>query len=514
MKNLPLFFLILVFIPRIAEAQNIQKIELLNADVSEFDESINANATRLIGNVSFKHKNAIMNCDSAYLYRDDNKFEAFNNVKINQGDTLLLTGKRLLYDGNTQLAQVFDNVILTDRKMTLNTSRLDYDMDKEIAFYPDSGNIVDGPNTLTSKIGYYYSNLHNLFFRNDVLLVNPKYTMNCDTLRYNTLDKTAYFLGPTYIHSADNIIYCENGWYNTENQKSNFRTNSYLQTREQLLKGDSVLYDRINGIGKVYKNVSIMDTVNRIIISGDYGEYHEKTDSSWVTGKAIMTQILDGDSLFLHGDTLMAIGTGQLDSLGKSKPKKNLYAFHSVKLFKKDMQGVCDSLVYNQQDSTIHLFYSPVLWSGLNQLTADSIYMQTANSEITNIYLTNNSFITAIADSNSTAPEDSMRYNQIRGKNMIGYLTDNKLYKVDVMGNGQTIYYAKNKQEKNFGVNRADCSDLVIYIDENKVKSITLLKEPDGTLYPIRQLAANELRLKGFSWYGQRRPKSKDDIAN
>ena len=170
MKNLPLFFLILVFIPRIAEAQNIQKIELLNADVSEFDESINANATRLIGNVSFKHKNAIMNCDSAYLYRDDNRFEAFNNVKINQGDTLLLTGKRLLYDGNTQLAQVFDNVILTDRKMTLNTSRLDYDMDKEIAFYTDSANIVDGPNTLTSKIGYYYSNLHNLFFRNDVLL--------------------------------------------------------------------------------------------------------------------------------------------------------------------------------------------------------------------------------------------------------------------------------------------------------------------------------------------------------
>jgi hypothetical protein len=176
------------------------------------------------------------------------------------------------------------------------------------------------------------------------------------------------------------------------------------------------------------------------------------------------------------------------------------------------MQGVCDSLVFNKEDSTIKLFYLPVLWSGLNQLTADSITMQTANSEITHIYLVNNSFISALADSDTTIAIDSSRFNQIKGKNMTGFMKDNELYKIDVMGNGQTIYYAKNKQQKNFGVNRADCSDLVIYVDSNKVRSITLLNEPDGTMYPIRELSVSELRLKGFTWFGNKRPRTREDI--
>ena len=186
-----------------AICQKPEKIELVNADVSEFDQELNANATRLLGNVIFRHQNATMYCDSAYLYRNENRIEAFNNIRIKQGDSLDLTGKRLLYNGDTKMAQVFDDVVMKDRRMTLNTSRLDYDMNSDIAFYTDSGHIVDGENILTSKLGYFYSKSHDLFFRNDVLLINPKYTMNCDTLRYNTLNKTAFFLGPTYIHSSD-----------------------------------------------------------------------------------------------------------------------------------------------------------------------------------------------------------------------------------------------------------------------------------------------------------------------
>lgn len=511
MHRISLFIIFLSIISYSAFAQKTEKIELLNADVSEFDQSVNAKATRLLGNVIFRHQNAMMYCDSAYLYREENRLEAFNNIRIKQGDSLTLTGRRLLYSGDTRMAQVFDDVVMTDRKMKLTTSRIDYDMKKDIAFYTDSGHIEDGENVLSSKLGYFYSESHDMYFRKNVLLVNPKYTMNCDTLRYNTISKTAFFLGPTYIHSSDNIIYCENGWYNTETQKSNFKSNSYLQTKEQRLRGDSVFYDRTKGIGKVYGNVTIEDTTNNIVINGDYGEYHELTDSAWVTGHAMMTQVMEGDSLFLHGDTLMAVGNPQEDSVKNKNAKKNLFAFHGVRLFKKDLQGVCDSLVFDRRDSTIRLFYLPVLWSGLNQLTADSIYMQTANSEITNIFLVNNSFISAIADSEITV-KDSVRYNQIRGKNMTGYLTENKLHRINVTGNGQTIYYAKNKKQKNFAVNRAECSDLTISVEDSKVKSISLLNQPDGTLFPIRQLSVNELRLKGFEWYGDKRPKSKQEI--
>lgn len=508
-KAIHIFGLLIFCTSSFAFSQKSEKIELVHADVSEFDQELNAKATRLLGHVVFKHENVYMYCDSAYLYRDENRLEAFNNIRITQGDSITLTGKNLNYDGNSKIAHVKDNVVMSDRKMTLRTSQLDYNTEADIASYSDSANIVDGENTLTSKFGYYYSDTRDLYFRKDVRLVNPKYTMSCDTLKYNTTSKTAFFLGPTKIISNDNLIYCESGWYNTENQRSHFNQNSFLQTKEQRLQGDSVFYDRIKGLGKVFGNVSITDTVNKIIISGNYGEYHEHTDSSWVTGKAMMTQIMDGDSLFLHADTLLATRDQNADTTLK---KKNLFAFHHVKLFKNDLQGVCDSLVYVASDSTIRLFYSPVIWSGSNQLLADSISMQTANSAISHIYLTNNAFIASKADSIAEEMIDSLKFNQIRGKNMVGLLSDNKLYRIDVTGNGQTIYYAKNKNQKNFGVNRADCSDLTIYVDDNKVKGISLLNQPDGTLYPIKELSISELRLKGFSWYEGKRPKSKEDI--
>jgi lipopolysaccharide export system protein LptA len=505
--------LISTFLVCKAQTKKPTQIELLHADFADFDEAINSEAQRLIGNVSFKHENAFMYCDSAYLYKEKNNLEAFSHVRITQGDSLTLTGKRLFYNGNTQLAQVFEDVVMTDGKMTLTTTRLDYDMSRDVASYTDSAHIVDAQNTLTSKLGYFYSKAHDLYFRKDVVLVNPRYTMTCDTLRYNTINKTSFFLGPTYIHSNENLIYCENGWYNTDKQTSSFYKNAYLKTKTQTLKGDTVYYDRNQGIGKGFGNVSVNDSVNKVIISGEYAEHHEVTDSSFVTGKAMMTQIFDNDSLFLHGDTLMAIADQKTVLTDTSQNKKrDLFAFHHVKLYKSDMQGTCDSLVYNYRDSTIRLFRNPVLWSGLNQLTADSVTIQTENSEITKMYLVNSAFITSRADSAEQGIIDSLRFNQIKGKNMTGFFTKNKLYRINVEGNGQTIYYAKNKTKKDFGVNRADCSDLIIYVNENKVDKITLLKEPDGTLYPIRELSPKDLRLKGFTWRNELRPVTREDI--
>lgn len=504
------FFILLTFQTK---AQKPSRIELLHADVSEFDNTINAGADRLIGNVAFKHENAVMTCDSAYLYKEQNNLEAFGHVRINQGDTTTMTGKHLIYLGDTRLAQMFEDVEMKDRKMTLNTERLDYNMETDVAYYTDSAHIVDEGDILTSKFGYYYSNTNDLFFKQDVLLINPKFRMTCDTLKYNTFSKTAYFMGPTYIHSDENLIYCESGWYNTEKQTSLFTGNSYLQSKEQTLRGDTVKYDRILAIGIGLGNVSVYDSTNKVIISGDYAEHHEKEDSSFVTGHATMIQVFENDSLFMHGDTLKAVANSKDQSVDTSgNRKRNLFAYHQVKMFRSDLQGKCDSLVYSYADSTIRMYAEPVLWSGLNQLTADSITIQTANSKIDKMYLVNSSFIVSRADSMQEGELDSLRFNQIRGKNMTGYFADNKLYQILVKGNGQTIYYGKNKNEKNFGVNRADCSDLIIRVNENKVQQISLLNEPDGTLYPINELSTKELRLKGFLWKDSERPKTKDEI--
>ncbi|HKL39352.1 MAG TPA: OstA-like protein, partial [Cryomorphaceae bacterium] len=120
-------FLLLVLSPVSAFSQEKSKIELVRADKLRFDKSIGVDAQRLLGDVVFKHKGAMMYCDSAYLYNASNSLDAFGHVRVNQGDTLTMTSDKLNYNGNTQLIKIRDNVVLKGSEMTLSTHTLDYD---------------------------------------------------------------------------------------------------------------------------------------------------------------------------------------------------------------------------------------------------------------------------------------------------------------------------------------------------------------------------------------------------
>lgn len=495
-----LSFIISIFFWQAGYAQQPTKIELVHANSLEGDETLGKDVRRLLGNVQFKHDNALMFCDSAWLYAQTNSLDAFGHVRINQGDTITLNGDLLKYDGNTKQARVFKNIVFKDRQMTLTTEILIYNLNTEVAEYTDGGKIVDTANVLTSEKGNYLAKEKKLVFKKNVVLTNPNYVMHTDTLHYSTLSKTAFFFGPCTITSTakdSSVIYCENGWYNTETEKSYFGKNAWIQSKEQKLSGDSLLYDRKAGTGKAYGNVAIYDTLQDVVISGDYGFYDEKKQKSFVTGKTMLTQLLDKDSLFMHADTLFAVN----DTVAKNK---SYYAYHHVKLFKSDLQGKCDSLIYNSTDSMVRLFVEPVLWSSANQLTSEFISIQLANNKIDKMFLKNAAFI--------CSKEDTARYNQIKGKDMTGYFIDNKLSQIDVEGNGQSIYYARNKKQQLTGVNRADCSNMVIYIKENKVARLKLIEKPDATFYPIKELSPEELKLKGFTWQENLRPKTKEEI--
>jgi lipopolysaccharide export system protein LptA len=478
------------------------KIEIRNADSFEGDVSSGKDMRKLIGHVVFQQDNVMMYCDSAYLYSADNSVDAFGKVRIEQGDSLSLKGDLLKYNGNLRIARLFDNISMTDGKMVLTTEILNYDMNRETADYPLKGKIVDGENILTSNKGYYFSKDKMLFFKDSVTLTNPKYVMHCDTMRYHTITRTAFFIGPTTTQSTGSdstLIYCENGWYNTLTGKSYMNKNAWMQSRSQRLAGDSILYDRNTGVGEAFMHVSVIDTAQKIIVNGDYAKYDDQRKKSIVTGKTMLTQVFDKDSLFMHADTLFAT----FDTSGNTR---NYFAFHHVKFFKTDLQGKCDSLTYAASDSTLRFYYDPIIWSGENQITADSINLQVGHSKIEKLNMYSSSFI--------ASKEDSARYSQIRGKNMTGFFEDNKLHKIIVRGNGQTIYYAKDKDEKLMGVNRADCTDLIIYVKENKVDQIILIKKPDATFYPIEELSPGELLLKGFRWHQDLQPLSKEDIFN
>jgi hypothetical protein len=344
-----------------------------------------------------------------------------------------------------------------------------------------------------------------MVFKDSVRLANPQYTVECDTLRYHTPTVTAHFLGPTVIESTgedSTFIYCETGWYDTGSGRSWFGPRSFIQSRTQRLTGDSLLYDKLADEGRAYFNVTVHDVDNDLVVRSDFAEYFGRERRSLATGRALFSQAYESDSLHMHADTLLAVW----DSL---ENRKTYYAFHRVRLFKSDLQGKCDSLVYAAADSNIALHGSPVLWSEENQMTADSIHLRTAGKGVDRMYLYNTAFV--------AAEVDSVRFNQVKGKHMTGRFEEGKLRAIDVDGNGQTVYYVSEKEgetERLTGVNRAECSNLTVYVKEGKVDHIHLYTAPAGTLYPIGDLKPEELRLKGFSWLAALRPVDREDIFN
>jgi len=268
MRHLILFFLFFLFVFS-AFSQKAKRIEILNANSIEFDRKIRRDVKRLLGDVQFKQGNALMFCDSAYLNTETNSFEAFSNVHIKQGDSLNLYGDYLNYNGNTKLAQIRRNVKMLHGNSVLTTEFLDFDRVKNVAYYYNGGTIIDSINHLTSDRGYYYVVTKDYYAVDSVKLLNVDYIMNTDSLKYNITSNISYFYGSTTIISDSNFIYCENGWYNTQTNISQYNKNAYLKTKEKKLSGDSLFYDRNLAYGEAFRNVSLIDTIEHWILSGD-----------------------------------------------------------------------------------------------------------------------------------------------------------------------------------------------------------------------------------------------------
>lgn len=518
-KTFRVFALILILLfPFFSFSQNSapvgsKKLEILHAGSLKFDENLGNGAKRLIGDVQFKHDNVLMFCDSAYFY-SDNSLDAFGHIHIQQADSIHLFGELLNYNGNTKKAIVSKNVIVNKGDMQLKTDVLNYDMTTSVGYYTTGAQIINKENELVSKQGYFFAKSNELNFKKNVVLTNqkpgqkePQLVINCDTMRYNTASKITYFVGPTTIKSKNNMIYCEDGWYDTKKDLSRFSKNAYIQTEEQKMFGDSLYYDRIKGIGRVIKNVQIIDTTQHLTIKGDYAIHYELLDLSIVTGKTLLSQISGTDTLYLHADTLKALGAKNQDEIQKNQDStiynKQVFAYHRVKFFKNDLQGKCDSLVYTLSDSTMKMYGNPTIWSEENQLTADFVEIFTGAKSLKAIELQGSAFI--------VSQEDSIHFNQIRGKTMRGFFLKNELYLIKVEGNGQTIYYAEEKKVIK-AVNRADCSDLNIYLKDKKIDRINFITKPEATLYPLDQVDSNELKLKDFSWREHMRPHTIEEI--
>lgn len=473
-------------------------VYLENSDNIMFDQLLNPDVQLLRGNVRFRHDNAFLFCDSAYFYSQANSFDAFSNVRIVQGDTLFVYGDYLFYDGNLKLARLRQNVRMENRKTTLTTDSLNYDRLNDLAYYFTGGKIQDDVNTLTSVWGQYSPATDDALFKTQVNLVNENFILETDTLKYNTKTNIANIVGPTHIKYKDETdIYSNLGWYNTSTELMMLLNRSEVQHKGgKNLIGDTVYYDKRNKYGEAFNRVILNDTVEKKTLYGNYIYYNDSTEVGLATDSALLVDWSSPDTMYVHADTLHT---------SKDSIYEVARAYYNVRFFREDIQGLCDSLAYSARDSVMNLFGQPVLWNEESQLSGEIIQAFTKNKTVEKVHIQQSAM--------AVQHQDSIYFNQISGKEMIAHVDSGQLYRVDVSGNAETIYYPVDEGDSTIiGLNKTQSSYVILHFNEKKIEKIVLTAESSGAMYPLDKVQDGDLYLKNYFWLIEQRPKTKDDL--
>ncbi|MBO5134780.1 MAG: hypothetical protein J6C15_06505 [Bacteroidaceae bacterium] len=481
--------------------QNLEeKIHLVHADNLQYDKMNSPDAQCLSGDVEFLHKGLKMYCDSAVLYLSSNSFQAFGNIKMEQGDSLSLIGDYLFYNGSTQIAEIRNNVEMRHRESILLTDSLNYDRVDSKGYFFEGGTLIDGDNTLTADWGEYYTSTRKSSFNYDVKLENPQYTLTSDTLHYDLLTKWAEVCGPSRIISGTSLIYTEKGFYNTDTQKAKLFQRPEYYNQGKKMVGDSVYYDKNAGITTAYNNIIYEDTISKHILIGDYCYYNELTGEAIATKKALVKDFSNKkDTLFVHADTLRLYTY----NLNTDSVYRTLHGYFHVRAYRKDIQAVCDSLSFSTKSNKMTMYKDPIVWSGPRQILGEEINIFLNDSTIDSIYVERQALLVERLD--------SLHYNQITGQEMHSYYQNGEMKENQVVGNVQIIFYPLEKDSTILYQNYTETSRMNMYMQNNKLHKIWV-PASQGYFYPIGMAPKERTILKNFAWFDYIRPIDKNDL--
>ena len=484
-----------------ADTTNERYVYLLHADETRFNQRINPDAQILVGNVAFRHDSMYMYCDSALFYEANNSLDAYGNVRMNQGDTLFLYGDRLHYKGDEMLAKVRENVVMIDKEMKLTTDSLNYDRTINLGYYFNWGTVEDTLNVLTSEWGEYDTQTNDAMFNYEVTLTNPNFVLTSDTLLYNTKTQVATIVGPSDIRSNRNHIYSTLGRYFTATDQAHLLNRSVLTNDDKRLIGDSIYYDRISGFGEAFDRVEMDDFGGKTRLTGDYIYYNELADSAYATRRAIAIDYSQGDSMFIHGDTLRLLTRfPETDSVYRI-----VQAYRKVRIYRDDVQAVCDSLEFNSLDSCMTMYFDPVIWNGPQQVLGEVVRVYLNDSTVEWAHVENQALIVERVDTN--------QFNQISGREVKAYFVGGNIERTDVEGNVKVVYYYTEEGDSvAFGMNTTECTYLTAYMKDRQVDKLYIKEQSNGVFYPILQVPTGKDRLSNFAWLNKLRPLSKEDI--
>ncbi len=464
-----------------------QKVELIHADLLEYNESSGLFAQVLRGNVSFKHNQVYLYCDSAYFFENENRVITFGNVRINENGKFNATCARLEYDGNLNKATMSENVTLTDSKTTLTTPNLLFDTKTGVGIYTNGGTILSQESKIVSNKGQYFNATGYYHFSENVRITHPEFILDSDTLHFASKENKAYFKGLTKFNSKGNIGQCYNGWFNTQTKETYLLQKvTYRSTDNQILLCDTLFYNDLAKNGYTKGKTILKDSINNFLASGKNMQFDKKSNILLIPIEPLLINYSETDTFYIKADTIKQYQT--------TDTKKVLQAWKNVSGFNKDFSLKCDSLVYLESDSSFNFHKNPIIWPSDFQLSGNFMRMQLENKNPKWLSIENNAFIISKADSLG------LFFNQIKGRNLKAYFIQKELSKIEIKGNSESIFYIKDdKPEKGFiGVNQIECSDLQIELEKGEPIKIGFFKKPVGKLLPMSKIDPKTLIIKGF----------------
>jgi lipopolysaccharide export system protein LptA len=494
-----IFFLIIIaFTLFSVPAQAQKKIRIEDSGEGGGSTDKEGNRFRwLIDNVKLVQDNTRIYGDSVVLYPETNLAKVFGKtVRVEQGDSIVITGKELIYDGSIKKAEMRKDVVYRDPSMTLYTDFLDYNMPADLAYYYNGGRLVDSVNVLTSESGSYHTTTNLASFKDSVRVLNPDYRMEADTLQYNTATKFAYTKGPTKIIANDGtILNAEEGSeYNMSGGISNFNLGT-IETEAYVISADELFSNEVEKLYSGTSNVEMISKANDVIITGDFAIHRRNEGTTHVYGHALMKKIMQNDTLYLAADTLVSVE----DSIPANE---RILAYKDVKIYKSDLQGKSDSLAYHVLDSVIYFFQDPVLWAQGSQIEADSINVEIVNGRPRKMNTNINSFV--------ISQDTLQQFNQVKGRKMTAFFdTQGQMEKIIVSGNGESLYYAMQGDSILIGMNKIICSDLLIRFKDNTVDNIDAYTKPMASFIPPHEISEDASKLADFNWRKEERPNKK-----
>jgi len=470
----------------------------------------------LVKNVVFTHKEMIMYCDSAIYNQKENYFDAYNNVRMYEGDSVSLFGDVLHYDGNTKIGELNGNkVVMKDNDVTLITDYLILDRNINTVSYFSSSVIFNNKDTLRSKEGTYFIDEEKCSFYYSVRLISEDGNLRADSLFYNTkTDESEFFGNPAdlivYEDSTrmdSSIVISQYGKYNSKTQEIYSSTHPLIFTQNKFITADTIYYDKKNKQGYAYNNVYIEDTVENIFLEcGTINLYTVDTISkATITDSLLFRQVDKKDTLYMHSDTIDVV-------MDTNFSVKDLFAYKHCKLYRIDMQGACDYMHYKRSDSSLTMLIRPVLWTNQTQMTADTIILFTNEKNIKTMYMQPNTFIVQNSDTNT-----SEFFNQVSGKNLVGYFENNEIYYAEIDGNTRCIYYIwdenKNQKTKKLtGVNIGLSKELRLYFNKGELNKMSAIKDAEFYMDNLKNISLDNRQLKGFIYLEKDRPQQPLDV--